>query len=179
MHEGRCATALGAGRGGRVQFTGLERPLPGRDVAHPDLQAEIIASESRRAREAGLARPLGLRTDAGLSRGERRRVEELAAFDFTLVRRRLVQQGSLSEEWVDLAILEFRRYLALRLLSPGPVMMLSAVVDEVWHASILFTRLYADLCERVFGEVLHHDPEMQPIADPGAEWQVFEERYSA
>jgi hypothetical protein len=114
-----------------------------------------------------------------LSRRDQRRVEELAAFDFTLVLRRLVEQGSLPEEWADMAILEFRRYLAVRLLSPSPVMMLSAVVDEVWHASILFTRLYADLCQRVFGHFLHHDPEMQPIADPSAEWRVFEERYTA
>jgi hypothetical protein len=148
------------------------------DVTHADLQAEVIASESRRARQGGSGRLLGLSTDAILSRDERRRVEELAAFDFTPVRRRLVQQGSLTEEWADIAILEFRRYLAVRLLSPGPVMMLSAVVDEVWHASILFTRLYADLCQRVFGHFLHHDPEMQPIVDPGAEWRVFEERYT-
>jgi hypothetical protein len=149
------------------------------DVAHPDLPTEVIAAESHRAREGGLGRPLGLRADAILSYGERRGVEELAAFDFTLVRRRLVQQGLLPEEWADMAILEFRRYLALRLLSAGAVMMLSAVVDEVWHASILFTRLYADLCQRVFGHFLHHDPEMQPIGDSSAEWRVFEERYTA
>ena len=151
----------------------------GMDVAHPDLPTEIIASESRRALKGALERPLGLRADAILSYGERRRVEELAAFDFSLVRSRLVQQGLLPEEWADMAILEFRRYLALRLLSRGPVMMLSAVVDDVWHASILFTRLYADLCQRVFGYFLHHDPEMQPIADPSAEWRIFEERYTA
>ena len=149
------------------------------DVAHADPLAEIIASESRRANEGGLGRPLGLRTDAVMSGSARRGVEALAAFDFTLVRSRLVQQGLLPEEWADVAILEFRRYLALRLVSPEPVMMLSAVVDEVWHASILFTRLYADLCQRVFGHFLHHDPEMQPVADPSAEWGVFEECYTA
>jgi len=148
-------------------------------LAYPCLQAEFVPSESCRAREGALARQLGLRADVILSRGEQRRIEELAAFDLTLVRRRLVQQGSLHEEWADLAILEFRRYLALRLLSPGPVMMLSAVVDEVWHASILFTRLYADLCERVFGHLLHHEPEVLPIADPRAEWRFFEEHYTA
>ena len=148
-------------------------------MAHLDLPTEIIRSESRRAREKGSGRPLGLRADAILSSAEWQRVEELAAFDFTLVRNRLVQQGLLPEEWVDLAILEFRRYLALRLRSPEPVMMLSAVVDEVWHQSILFTRLYADLCQRIFGHFLHHDPEMRPITDPSAEWRVFEERYTA
>jgi hypothetical protein len=147
-------------------------------VARPDLSAEIIASESRRAREGGSERPLGLHTVAVLSCDERRKIDELAAFDFAPVRSRLAQQGVLPEEWVDLAILEFRRYLAVRLLSPEPVMMLSAVVDEVWHQSILFTRLYADLCQRIFGHFLHHDPEMQRITDPSAEWRVFEERYT-
>jgi len=149
------------------------------DVAHRDLSAEILASESRRAREEGSGRALGLRLDAILSSDERRRLEELAAFDLTLVRRRLVQQELLPEAWVDLAILEFQRYLAVRLLSPQPVMMLSAVVDEVWHQSILFTRLYAELCQRIFGHFLHHDPEMQPTTDPSAEWRLFEQHYAA
>ena len=147
-------------------------------MAHPNVPGEIIAPESRYAKWGRLGRPLGLRTDTVLSQDERRSVEELATFDFTPVRRRLVQQGSLSEEWVDVAILEFRRYLALRLLSPSPVMMLSADVDEVWHTTILFTRLYADLCRRVFGHFLHHDPETDPITDPRAEWRLFEERYT-
>lgn len=147
-------------------------------MTHPDRRAEMIASESRCAKRGRLGRPLGLRTDAILSQDELRRIEELATFDFTLVRGQLIQQGSLSEEWADVAILEFRRYLALRLLSPDPVMMLSADIDEVWHASILFTRLYADLCRRVFGHFLHHDPATEPLADRSAEWRVFEERYT-
>ena len=151
----------------------------GVDVAHPDLLAEIIAAESHRAREGKSGRSLGLRPDALLSSDDQRRIDELAAFDLTPVRSRLVQRGRMSEDWVDLAILEFQRYLAVRLLSPEPVMMLSAVVDEVWHATILFTRLYADLCRRVFGHFLHHDPEMQPITDPSAKWRVFEQRYTA
>jgi hypothetical protein len=147
-------------------------------VAHPDLLAEIVASESCRSDEAGCARPLGLRADAVVSHVERGRLEELAAFDLSPVRSRLVEQELLPEQWVDVAILEFRRYLALRLVSPEPVMMLSAVVDEVWHATILFTRLYADLCHRVFRHFLHHDPGMQPVADPSAEWRVFEAGYT-
>src|SRR5215831_6039464 len=149
------------------------------DMAHSELSAEILASEGRPARQGASGRLLGLRPDVILRRDETRAVEELAAFDLALVRRRLILQGSVSEEWADLAIMEFRRYLALRRLSPGPVMMLSAVVDEVWHASILFTRLYADLCERVFGHLLHHEPEVLPIADPRAEWRFFEEHYTA
>jgi hypothetical protein len=31
-------------------------------------------------------------------------------------------------------------------------------VDEVWHAFILFTREYADFCQDIFGEFIHHVP---------------------
>ncbi|GAA1911590.1 glycine-rich domain-containing protein [Streptantibioticus ferralitis] len=37
----------------------------------------------------------------------------------------------------------------------------SRVVDEGWHALILHTRLYVDLCQR-FGPFVHHSPGYDP-----------------
>lgn len=34
----------------------------------------------------------------------------------------------------------------------------SPLIDEGWHAFILFTRDYADFCQKYFGEYLHHLP---------------------
>jgi hypothetical protein len=38
------------------------------------------------------------------------------------------------------------------------VSMPSQVVDDAWHAFILFTRGYQSFCQRAFGRFLHHTP---------------------
>ncbi|HEY7064349.1 MAG TPA: hypothetical protein VII06_22925 [Chloroflexota bacterium] len=70
-------------------------------------------------------------------------------------------------------IFEFRRYLGLRLVLGRSVPILSRAVDEVWHTTILFTRLYADLCERAFGYFVHHDPATEPWLDVDERWRDF------
>ncbi len=49
-------------------------------------------------------------------------------------------------------------------LAPGPEGVSCAMtpeiakLDEMWHTFVLFTRDYADFCERYFGFFLHHIP---------------------
>ncbi len=35
-------------------------------------------------------------------------------------------------------------------------------IDQMWHVFLLYTRDYADYCERFFGEYLHHQPDLVP-----------------
>ncbi|MFE7778050.1 hypothetical protein ACFU5O_29955 [Streptomyces sp. NPDC057445] len=49
-------------------------------------------------------------------------------------------------------------YVAAAAANPGAALAPSRVVDEGWHALILHTRLYADLCARL-GRFIHHMPE--------------------
>jgi hypothetical protein len=52
-----------------------------------------------------------------------------------------------------------RQFLRICLQARGrQVAMPSQVVDALWHALILDTRLYQHLCRQVFGRVLHHTP---------------------
>lgn len=46
----------------------------------------------------------------------------------------------------------------------------SRVVDEGWHALILHTELYAELCENLGGRFIHHRPERPDVTrhDPEA-----------
>jgi hypothetical protein len=79
--------------------------------------------------------------------------------------------------WAAAAVFEFRRYLGLRAVFPQPITMVSKDVDEVWHTCLLFTRLYADLCDRTLGAFLHHDPDMEPNPDRQQTWAEFEAAY--
>ena len=57
--------------------------------------------------------------------------------------------------------------------------MFSEQVDEVWHASLLFTELYAELCQQVFGELAHHDPWDEPKPEQIAVlWASFHAAYT-
>ena len=35
------------------------------------------------------------------------------------------------------------------------------LTDVVWHSHMLFSRMYHEDCDRIFGYYLHHDPDLQ------------------
>ncbi|MGD9482345.1 hypothetical protein WDH52_03650 [Streptomyces sp. TRM70308] len=51
------------------------------------------------------------------------------------------------------------RFVATAAAFPTVAITPSRVVDEGWHALILHTALYANLCERLGGMFVHHYPE--------------------
>jgi hypothetical protein len=129
--------------------------------------------------------PLGIRPQVALSTEQRRRLCVLEAYDLSTVRHRLLVEGSLSHGLVDEAILEFRRFLALNVILEQPVGMISQPVDAVWHTCLLYSRLYADLCQQVFGRFLHHEPAGDAldvsigaaVMDASSEVRAFEAAY--
>ena len=124
-----------------------------------------------------LERPLGVRADVPLTAGQLHALALLDRYDLTPVRERLIRKELLTPALVDLMIFEFRRYLGLRLVHERSMPMLSRAVDEVWHTTILFTRLYADLCDRVFGAFVHHDPATEAWEDLDKRWSDFSASY--
>ncbi|TXH68553.1 MAG: hypothetical protein E6Q88_09805 [Lysobacteraceae bacterium] len=61
-------------------------------------------------------------------------------------------------DWV-LAERGLRDFFAAYLRSGRkPVSMPSQAVDDLWHEFILFTRNYAQFCQKAFGTFLHHTP---------------------
>ena len=101
---------------------------------------------------------LGIRTDCPLTAEQAARLSALATFDLTAIRDRLRRDERIPPEWIDASILEFRRYVGLSVLGYRELGMYSVAIDEVWHTTLLFTRLYADLCDTVFGHFMHHAP---------------------
>ena len=129
--------------------------------------------------------PLGIRAQVALSTEQRRRLCVLEAYDLSAVRHRLLAEGLLPHALVDEASLEVRRFLALNALLEQPVGMISKQVDAVWHTCLLFSRLYADLCQQVFGRFLHHEPAGDAldgsvgavVLDASSEVRAFEAAY--
>jgi hypothetical protein len=130
--------------------------------------------------------PLGIRPQVSLSTEQRRKLRLLEMYDLDAVRHRILIESTLPHALVDEAILEFRRFLALNVVLGRPVGMISKQVDQVWHTCLLFSRLYADLCQQVFGGFVHHEPagHAPTVAAPStaeaaahSEVQEFEEAY--
>ena len=128
------------------------------------------------------ARPLGVRPDVPLTDAQWTALQRLQDYDFAPVRARLLKTGVLPAERVDDAIFEFRRYLGLAIVGyDRRLSVYSAAVDEVWHTSLLFTRLYADLCEQTVGHFVHHEPLMGGGEDEARLREgerMFEQAYS-
>jgi hypothetical protein len=127
------------------------------------------------------ARPLGVRPDLPLTDAQRTALQRLEDYDLSPVRARLLKQELLPAEQVDDAIFEFRRLVGFSILGYPSLSMVSATVDEVWHTCLLFSRLYADLCEQTVGQFIHHEPFTGEIQDTRArldEGREFEEAYT-
>lgn len=101
---------------------------------------------------------LGVSSRLSLSPEQIEMLTALEQADLWFVAERLERKGLFPADEIPEAILEFKRYLALIALGHRGLAMASPRIDEVWHAFILFTREYADFCQAVFGEFIHHVP---------------------
>lgn len=92
---------------------------------------------------------------------ERSPVDHIMRYPFSQVREKMLMEGGVEPAQVDEAIEEFRKYLHLIALGHSSLGMFSKEVDKVWHTFILFTRDYAEFCQKTFGFFLHHQPALR------------------
>ena len=67
-----------------------------------------------------------------------------------------------TREYADSIELAYKNYLTMlvKYQDDAEDILLSKDVDEFWHTHILQTRKYAEDCEKVFGNFLHHEPHV-------------------
>jgi len=67
-----------------------------------------------------------------------------------------------TREYADSIESAYKNYLTMlvKYQDEADDIVLSQDVDEFWHAHILQTMKYADDCQRVFGNFLHHNPHI-------------------
>lgn len=86
---------------------------------------------------------------------------KVAALDLGPIRFKLLQPGSpvqWTEDQAKMVEQEYRKFLTLRILHPKTPIVPDSTVDVFWHQHILDTQKYADDCQSVFGEFMHHFP---------------------
>lgn len=70
-----------------------------------------------------------------------------------------------SSAMVDTGIVKLKHFLVMTKMFKN-VPMFDDVADEVWHTMILFTRSYAEFCEKFDGGYIHHEPNIGKDVDP-------------
>ena len=85
-------------------------------------------------------------------------VARVSQLDFSMLRRKIVEESGWTTEAVEEAEDLYRKFLALNIRYPERKLCPNGPVDEFWHAHILDTRAYAADCQTLFGGLLHHFP---------------------
>ncbi|MEV5363273.1 hypothetical protein AB0L12_10945 [Streptomyces cellulosae] len=65
-------------------------------------------------------------------------------------------------EMADRIVEEALKFVAACAKNPGTGLAPSRIVDEGWHALILHTAVYAELCDSLGGSFVHHFPGYDP-----------------
>jgi len=71
---------------------------------------------------------------------------------------RLEQEHGHQQDKACRIVDETVRFLTLCATYPDTAFAPSLLVDQGWHAFILYTRDYAEFCDRIAGRFLHHQP---------------------
>lgn len=74
---------------------------------------------------------------------------------------RFLKELPIGEEDAEDVFRETKRWLWLLASAPGHELAITTpllVLDEMWHTFILFTRPYAEFCQRYCGRFVHHMP---------------------
>lgn len=78
--------------------------------------------------------------------------------DFTMLKRKLMEEHRWTSEFCEDVELLYRQFLALNARYPDRKICPTGPIDTFWHAHILDTRAYARDCQLVMGRYLHHFP---------------------
>jgi hypothetical protein len=93
----------------------------------------------------------------------RSRTEIAESFDIGQVVARYRREQGFSEAIANDHRRELMRFLALSAtaVDHGRFYGMMGAIDELWHTFVIFTREYAEFCDKVAGRFLHHVPEVE------------------
>lgn len=102
---------------------------------------------------------------------DRRSAEALAAISPENQRRitaRMRKEHSLTEDVAESTLREAVRFVTMAVLNPVETFAPSKEVDIGWHALLMYTRAYHDLCAALGKSFIHHEPNDREVRHTGA-----------
>lgn len=101
----------------------------------------------------------------------------IAQVDFAAIRRRLIIAAALEDWRADRAVALYRAFLEMCVDHPDREIAPPRDADLAWHYHILDTRAYPQDCRRIFGHVLHHDPDVHGSPRFWAAWDLARDEF--
>ncbi|MGH2550987.1 MAG: glycine-rich domain-containing protein [Thermomicrobiales bacterium] len=84
--------------------------------------------------------------------------DRVSTLDLEPIKFKLVKENGYSRDDVEVLDKWYRRFLFLTFKYPTRAIVVSEPIDQYWHQHILDTHKYAEDCQMVFGQFLHHFP---------------------
>jgi hypothetical protein len=85
----------------------------------------------------------------------------LAKLDLTNPMKLVAMESGMSHEELATAEDLYRKFLTLKAENPEMELTPPVIVDYVWEAHLKFSRQYMADCDMLFGEYMHHNPQME------------------
>lgn len=125
------------------------------------------------------SRPLNILPEISLSAQQIDRLLWIEQYDLWFVVESVERKDTVPAHLIDVAVTEFRKYVALAALGYDNLGMHSSEVDEIWHSFILFTNEYMAFCRNACGKMIHHRPNTTRRPElPDESVDVFVEAYT-
>lgn len=95
-----------------------------------------------------------------LNTAQKLQISGVIAWDLKNPKQFLVTRQGFDPEYVDELEVEYKRYMALVVTRPDQKLPISNVVDELWHAHLLFTNDYRKMSDKLNGSYINHVPTL-------------------
>lgn len=86
-------------------------------------------------------------------------IKKVSELEMDWIYRSLISKEALTPEEAHKAVEQYRVFLKISAANPGMNIPITKLGDKAWHIHILNTRKYAEDCQNIFGEFLHHDAD--------------------
>lgn len=94
-------------------------------------------------------------------------IHNIMAYSMSEIVKRCQKDHNYSDQDMIILEKELKRFLALELIKDTPNLgtgMYSTDVDNLWHTFLLFTKEYAEFCQKHFNHFIHHVPEIEKVS---------------
>ncbi len=89
----------------------------------------------------------------------------MGEFDLSRPAQYMVERMGYAAAGIPAIVKEYHRFISLVVTHPGMTIPTCKEVDDLWHAHILCTHQYLDMCKKLGVEYIHHNPCLE--ADRG------------
>lgn len=103
-------------------------------------------------------------------------LKEIDNLDFFWIENMLVNKSGFAAEKARRCVVLYKNILKIVALHPGRSVAPPSGADAAMHMHIIHTKRYSHDCSRIFGDFIHHDPEVFGTPEFWSAWRFTEQK---